>query len=342
MKKILFIVDVENWAYDDRAKKWKQMLSDSFDIDILYLSRHPTIPIGHGVIRLLKEYQSLQLSGLSISAKDLIGAGGKALFGESSPIFDHSDYDGVLFFYHRALCDSRMLSTPIPLDKVGISINNEKWVDSSAQAEYNDYMRGAKVISACNSNILDEFSKYSENVLRLSQCVDNSIFYKTRLGLRRQALKKKKRFRVGWSGSPNNPLKNLNMLKQACKIAGVEISVASDLKRVDLNHWYNRMDAIVCASKSEGGPMMLLEAGAVGVPVISTRVGLAREIIEDDFTGMLVDWNAKSIANAISNISSNYGKSRFLAKNLNNEILNNWTYSARSNEIRKVLSRLVG
>lgn len=341
MKRILFIVDVENWSYDDRAKKWKQMLSDSFDIDILYLSKYPTIPIGHGIIRLIKEYQSLQLSGLSIKSKDLVGESSKALFGGSSPIFDHADYDGILFFYHRALCDSRILSTPIPMHKIGISINNEKWLDNSAQAEYNDYMRGAKVISACNSNILDEFSKYSENVLRLSQCVDNSIFYKTRFGLRRQALRKKKKFRVGWSGSPNNPLKNLNMLKKACNIAGAEISIASDLNRVELNHWYNRVDVVVCASRSEGGPMMLLEAGAVGIPVISTRVGLAREIIEDGVTGLLVDWSAKSIADAISNISSDYGKSRFLAKNLNNEILNNWTYSARSSEIRAVLGRLV-
>lgn len=51
---------------------------------------------------------------------------------------------------------------------------------------------------------------------------------------------------------------------------------------------YVACDAVVVASRQEGGPKAVLEAMAVGVPVVSTRVGQAQELI-DGTNGALVD-----------------------------------------------------
>jgi glycosyltransferase involved in cell wall biosynthesis len=52
---------------------------------------------------------------------------------------------------------------------------------------------------------------------------------------------------------------------------------------------YAALDAYVVASRQEGGPKGLLEAMASGVPIVSTRVGQAAELIEDGRNGWLAD-----------------------------------------------------
>ena len=48
-----------------------------------------------------------------------------------------------------------------------------------------------------------------------------------------------------------------------------------------LPHYYNLLDAYLVTSREEGGPLGLLEALSCGIPVISTSVGMAPEIISD-------------------------------------------------------------
>ena len=57
----------------------------------------------------------------------------------------------------------------------------------------------------------------------------------------------------------------------------------------EIAHLYLALDAYVVPSRQEGGPKGVLEAMASGVPVVSTRVGQAAEIIRDGENGWLVD-----------------------------------------------------
>jgi glycosyltransferase involved in cell wall biosynthesis len=52
---------------------------------------------------------------------------------------------------------------------------------------------------------------------------------------------------------------------------------------------YAALDVYVAPSRQEGGPKGVLEAMAAGVPVVSTRVGQAAELIRDGGNGWLVD-----------------------------------------------------
>jgi glycosyltransferase involved in cell wall biosynthesis len=59
--------------------------------------------------------------------------------------------------------------------------------------------------------------------------------------------------------------------------------------RDSLAQLYHALDLYIVASREEGGPMALMESMASGVPVVSTRVGMAPDLIVDGVTGALAE-----------------------------------------------------
>jgi glycosyltransferase involved in cell wall biosynthesis len=59
--------------------------------------------------------------------------------------------------------------------------------------------------------------------------------------------------------------------------------------RSELARAYHALDVYLVASRQEGGPKAVLEAMATGVPLVTTRVGQAQELVEDGMNGWLVD-----------------------------------------------------
>ena len=112
-----------------------------------------------------------------------------------------------------------------------------------------------------------------------------------------------------------NTEKNLKVL-----IAGYRRNyVINELKKLDidfinfekpktkiLNELYNCLDLYIVASRTEGGPMAILECGLARVPIISTDVGIASEIL-----------NPKSIYNMESFLILNQTLSMLIIKHQN-------------------------
>ncbi len=84
---------------------------------------------------------------------------------------------------------------------------------------------------------------------------------------------------------------------------------ASDVARL-----YPLIDVYAVTSREEGGPKAILESMACGVPVISTRVGMAPEIIDNGENGFLVDCeDVEGLVNAMCTVlSSDLLKSKFI------------------------------
>lgn len=319
MKKILFIVDREGWAYDDAAKNWRELLKKEYECDILYLSNYEPIKHNHKTLRYIKDLQSNKNylnNRLNINK-----------------IFNHKDYDGLYFFYHRSVCDSRLLGTIIPPEKTAIAINNEKWTENPRD-EYDTYLYDFRVIACCNSYIINNFKKFNNNIYRVSQSINEEVFFK------KIKKTKEENFKVGWCGNWDNPYKKFNIAKKSVQLTGSLFFAEKDLTRKELNEWYNGLDLAICTSSSEGGPLMLLEAGACGVPFVTTRVGLTREIIKNKVNGFFIDKNSSDISKLINFIKKDKELLNHVSENLRNEILENWTYKKRLYEIKKVLMEI--
>jgi glycosyltransferase involved in cell wall biosynthesis len=73
--------------------------------------------------------------------------------------------------------------------------------------------------------------------------------------------------------------------------------------RAQLARAYQALDCYVVPSRQEGGPKGVLEAMATGVPLVTTRVGQAPELVDDGQNGFLVDVeDVQAIADAVVRI----------------------------------------
>jgi glycosyltransferase involved in cell wall biosynthesis len=77
-------------------------------------------------------------------------------------------------------------------------------------------------------------------------------------------------------------------LEELAAQLGIADRVAFTGWRDDRHALLASMDAFVMPSLKEAGPTALLEAMAMGLPVVSTKVGMAREVIEDGYDGFIV------------------------------------------------------
>ena len=94
----------------------------------------------------------------------------------------------------------------------------------------------------------------------------------------------------------------LTELKQLVKQLGLnkKVEFTGAKYNNELKEYYKTSDIFVYTSLWENFGQTILEAAAAGLPLICTRVGVARELIEKGKTGYLVGFNnPKEIANAI-------------------------------------------
>lgn len=79
---------------------------------------------------------------------------------------------------------------------------------------------------------------------------------------------------------------------------------------------YHALDIYVITSREEGGPKGLLESMATAVPVVSTKVGMAQELIVDGENGFLCEVeDVKRLADRILELAKDPGIGRRFAEN---------------------------
>jgi glycosyltransferase involved in cell wall biosynthesis len=97
----------------------------------------------------------------------------------------------------------------------------------------------------------------------------------------------------------------LNELKELCISLDItdRVTFVGPVAQGDLFEWYNKGDIFVYPSLYENFGQPILEAAAAGLPIISTPVGVAQEIITENETGFLFNGDDQELASRINQLT---------------------------------------
>lgn len=143
-----------------------------------------------------------------------------------------------------------------------------------------------------------------------------------------------RRIKVGTAGR-NSPNKAFESIKKACDMADAEFIAQGygmhQRGKEDMPRFYSDLDVYVCMSKTEGLNNGILEAGAMGLPVVSTCSGAAEEIIRDGESGFLIDRNADALSDVLLELKNGELR-RKMGESLRREIEEKWTWAVKIKE----------
>lgn len=129
-------------------------------------------------------------------------------------------------------------------------------------------------------------------------------------------------------------------LERKARRLGLERRILFLGERKDIPTLLSLMDVFVLPSLWEGLPFALIEAAALGKPVVTTDVDGIRELIRDGETGVLVPpKNAERLAQAIVSILQDRKFASWLGENLKQEICPRYTLSRMVEETQNLYSR---
>ncbi len=83
-------------------------------------------------------------------------------------------------------------------------------------------------------------------------------------------------------------------VKQRLKEKGIPFQHYYFDRYEEIVRCYQALDLYLVSSREEGGPLAVLESMSAGIPVVSTRVGLAPDIIRDGANGFLAEVEDRS------------------------------------------------
>jgi hypothetical protein len=91
---------------------------------------------------------------------------------------------------------------------------------------------------------------------------------------------------LGWCGVPKTAqnfggidAKRFSMFEEIVAKTGLQCKVShQNFTYATMQEFYDSVDLLICTSSTEGGPLGVFEGIACGVPVISTNVGLVKEV----------------------------------------------------------------
>ena len=104
---------------------------------------------------------------------------------------------------------------------------------------------------------------------------------------------------------------------------------------------YNESILTLSLSRFDTFGLVPLESMACGVPVIALNVAGYREIVLNNKTGFLVDFDPKEIADKIIFLLENSKETEIMGKAAREWVEKNWTWEMHIKRLNKLLSEFV-
>lgn len=326
-KKILLVVDKRNWAYDHMANFIMKELSDNYTF-------HKMIAYNH-----VNNYQGKILKSLKHILNYV-----RSFFFES---YDKNvEYDLVIYLWWNI--PNILGRDNIQAKKTLKGIYTELFPPGNSikftgkVSEFIDtHIRPADGIIAGNQNILNFYDGYGIPVDYATGSTDISLFKYNRSYSNTETL------RICWSGNPNRNFKGFyEYVKPAFELAknscpGLELHTRFDGPLETLPKFYENADIMINASSGDAGPGFIIDAGACGVPSISTNIGFASEIIKDYENGLIVERTVEAIASKIIEIYNDRNLLKHMSENIYNDVQSNWGHSSRALHWDNIFQKLL-
>lgn len=217
-----------------------------------------------------------------------------------------NDYDLVYITYERQFQDAGIAAVVSSPAVIGVRCHS-KWDGGRGlppSPEFLEHLNRFKAIHVPSMILYDIFKDKHPAVFYTPHGVDEKTF-KPRRG--RRHISPPGKLVLGWAGSKtNHPGKRgledfLIPALQGLDGVTLQFAAREDRWRTqdEMVEFYQGLDAYICTSRAEGGPHPLLEASACGIPLISTRVGIAPQLILQHENGILIDRAVSAIREAI-------------------------------------------
>lgn len=139
------------------------------------------------------------------------------------------------------------------------------------------------------------------------------------------------------------PLKTKMMqLAEDSGLLETTVIFSKPLSRREISKILSKATIFVCPSLKEGLPLSVLEAMASGTPVIGSDVSGVKDIIVDQFSGLLFpSKNSDKLAECILSLLLNEKNCRQMGKNARQSIIQSYTWDLISHKLDVVYKELV-
>jgi len=211
--------------------------------------------------------------------------------------------------------------------------HNNSWLDSTIK--YSD----AVIIN--NFEMWDKSGR-RPNTYHISNGVDSFVYHV-------KIPYEQRRFKALWVGSKfHRKVKNYDNILIPLSRELNRRKILTDFKLVNstgherlssdkMCDWYNTGQCYVVASTAEGTPNPMLESAACGLPIVSTKVGNAPELIKDGYNGYLCERTVQSLLDGVLKVQQ---RKEEMSKNIL-ESIKSWDWSIRSKEFFDLFRKVI-
>ena len=192
------------------------------------------------------------------------------------------------------------------------------------------------VIGACNKKIQRFMEKMfpMKKVMVLSHGVDTEKF--------RPEPVPHREFTVGWVGATQRDIKRFGFAKEICEEAGLPLKVAGRgpdatlYSHDEMPGFYNSVDVLLVTSMFEAHSLVVPEAMACGLPVISTNVGDLSEYVVNGVNGFIFDpcCEKDKMPKTLQMLRDNPDTAKKMGEEGRRTVLNMWRWENISNQYR--------
>lgn len=307
-KKIAFIIDTEGWAFDNIAKQIQKNLTQ-YKIDII-----PGRIFEGNMIKLFLFCEDYDLI-------HFMWRGYLSLI--STENMERYAKD------HLSMTLEEFKEKYIKTKKVTFSVCDHLYLEGEDKWRTKEILPFANSYMVTSQKLYDIYSQFDK---KPSKIIHDGVDLKLYQPLSVDRFEEKEKLTVGWVG--NSKFKDSSGDEDLKGVEGIIKPAIEELqkegRKIELNladrnikmipqeempNFYRSIDLYVCASKTEGTPLTVLESMAMAIPVISTDVGVVAEALGEKGKKYILEERTKQcLKEKLIQLMENRGELKEIAK----------------------------